>query len=114
MSGRLDDRGTEGAEERSERGDTLLEVLLSMLILSISAVAIMLAFGTSISSSSQYQTVSLTDTVLRSTAEQVTTQLQQQPASSWSTCTGYQSIVEGVQLAAQRLAATHAEGSAAR
>ena len=67
-----------------EEGDTLLEVLLALLVVGLGAVAILLAFSTSITGSSDYRTLSSVDTVLRSAAESATSQIQQQPASAWA------------------------------
>ena len=69
-----------------ERGDTLLEVLLALLVLGIAALAILLAFTTSIIGSSEYRQLSTVDTVLRSAAESATTQIQQDKAPLWASC----------------------------
>jgi len=73
-------------EHPRDRGDTLLEVLLALLVIGIGAVAILLAFTTTIIGSSEYRTLATVDTVLRSAAESATSQIQQQPASAWANC----------------------------
>ena len=74
------------ARRDTEAGDTLLEILLALVVLGVSALAILLAFSTSIIGSSDYRTVASADTVLRTAAEQATSLIQQQPASAWTTC----------------------------
>ena len=72
--------------DSNESGDTLLEILLAMVVLGIASVAMLLAFGTTISASGEYKGIAQVDTVLRQIAEQATTQVQQEPTSYWSTC----------------------------
>jgi trimeric autotransporter adhesin len=73
-------------KHRGDRGDTLLEVLLALIVIGVGAVAILLAFTTTIIGSSEYRTLATVDTVLRSAAESATSQIQQQPASAWANC----------------------------
>ena len=72
--------------QQGERGETLIEVLLALLVVGIGAVAILLAFTSTIIGSSEYRTLATVDTVLRSAAESATSQIQQQPASAWANC----------------------------
>lgn len=60
-----------------ERGDTLIEILLTITIMSLTTVALITAFSTSISASSEYRGLSVTDTVLRTVSEQVIGQFQE-------------------------------------
>jgi hypothetical protein len=62
--------------ERSERGDTLVEVLLSLIVLGLTAISLLLAFSTSISASSTYRDLAVDDTALRSLSESVISQFQ--------------------------------------
>ncbi len=71
---------------RSEAGDTLVEVLLAIVILGIASVALLLAFGTSISGSASHRNLATFDTVLRTAAEETTSLMQQQSSSVWGTC----------------------------
>ncbi len=72
--------------DRSERGDTLIEVLLAIIVLGLSATALLVAFALSISSSGEHRTLTTMDTALRSAAEQTTSLLQAQGKSVWATC----------------------------
>ena len=72
----------------SERGDTLIEILIALLVLGIASVAILLAFATTISGSAEHRSITTVDTVLRSAASEATSQLQQQSSASWTNCTG--------------------------
>jgi type II secretory pathway pseudopilin PulG len=55
----------------NEAGDTLIEILITLLIMSVAGVALISAFSTSISATSEYRGLSVSDTVLRSVSEQV-------------------------------------------
>jgi hypothetical protein len=77
---------------RSESGDTLVEVLLALVVLGLASVAILLAFSTTISSSAKYQGVTTLDTVLRTAAEEATTQLQAQSTTVWAGCNGWKQV----------------------
>ena len=72
---------------RSEDGDTLIEVLLAIVILGLASVALLLAFGTSISASAEHRSLTTFDTVLRTASEEAISQIQnQQPNSVFGTC----------------------------
>jgi type II secretory pathway pseudopilin PulG len=72
---------------RSESGDTLIEVLLAIVILGLASVALLLAFGTSISASAEHRSLTTFDTVLRTASEEAISQIQnQQPNSVFGTC----------------------------
>jgi trimeric autotransporter adhesin len=73
---------------RSEAGDTLIEVLIAILVLGAASVTLLIAFGTSLSGSTQHRAMATVDTVLRTAAEQATTQLQQQSSTLWQNCSG--------------------------
>ena len=76
------------AADRSEAGDTLLEVLIALVVLSVASVALLVSFATSISATSTYRDVATLDSVLRSASEEVITQIQQQPAALFASCGG--------------------------
>ena len=81
-------RSIERAQSRrSESGDTLIEVLLAIVILGIASVAILLAFATSISGSAEHRNLTTMDTVLRTSAEQAISQIQQASSAQWGNCT---------------------------
>jgi type II secretory pathway pseudopilin PulG len=75
-----------GRSRHSERGDTLIEVLLAIVILGMTSVALLLAFGTSISGSAQHRSMATADTVLRTAAEDTISLIQQQSSTQWGTC----------------------------
>ena len=61
-------------------------------MLGIAALAILLAFTTSIIGSSEYRQLSTVDTVLRSAAESTTTQIQQDSSTMWASCVNKSTI----------------------
>ena len=61
----------------NEEGDTLIEVLIALLILSITVVALISAFSTSIAASAQYRNIAVTDSIVRTLSEEVIAQFQQ-------------------------------------
>jgi type II secretory pathway pseudopilin PulG len=65
-----------------EAGDTLIEVLLALVVISLTAVALLTAFGTSISASAEHKDEATLDSVLKSFVEQATYQLGRQTATS--------------------------------
>jgi Tfp pilus assembly protein PilV len=73
--------------QRSESGDTLIEVLLAIVIMGIASVAILLAFATSISGSAEHRTLATQDTVLRTAAEQTIAQMEQASNAQFENCT---------------------------
>ena len=71
-----------------DAGDTLVEVLLALLIISLCVVALMTGLVTSISGSATHRSLSSIDTVLKSYAETITSQveLQTTPAPLFTQC----------------------------
>ena len=66
------------SRDRSERGDTLIEVLLALLILSFATVALLLAFSTTISASSTHRNVAAANVALESIEQQAQSQISSQ------------------------------------
>ena len=78
---RKDDSGS-----RDEAGETLLEILLALIILSLASVALITAFGTSINASAEHRSLADFDTVLASSISNTTSVIQQQYADVFSSC----------------------------
>ena len=78
----------EGEPRRSDRGDTLLEVLLALLVISLTSVALMSGYATTIAGSATHQSLAGLDVALRDAAEQVTYQIQSQsqPIPDYTPC----------------------------
>jgi type II secretory pathway pseudopilin PulG len=77
---------TPADRRRSEAGDTLIEVLLAIVVLGLTSVALLTAFGTIISSSAEYRGLATMDTVLRSASQQAISQVGQQPGALFASC----------------------------
>ena len=77
-----------GDRRRSERGDTLVEILITLTVIGIGATAILLAFATSISGSGQERTAATLDSMLRTAAAEVTSDMQQQSSTIFASCSG--------------------------
>ena len=60
----------------SEAGDTLVEVLFAIVILGITAIALLTAFGTSIEASAEHQHLAAQDAALRAATDEVLAQIQ--------------------------------------
>jgi type II secretory pathway pseudopilin PulG len=71
----------------SEAGDTLLEVLIAIVVLALASVALIVGFGTSISSSAEHRNLATFDTVLATTSQEAISLIQQQPLL-FQTCPG--------------------------
>ena len=69
-------RGTGDVRGRGERGDTLIEVLLALMVLGLTAVALLLAFSTSISGSARHREIATANTVLDSASQLAIAQIQ--------------------------------------
>ena len=65
--------------DRSESGDTLVELLIAMTVIGLTAVALLSGFSTSLSASAEHRSLASIDTVLKSFVETATYQLSLQP-----------------------------------
>ena len=65
-----------GHSRRSEAGETLIEVLLALIVLSLASVAVITAFSTTITATAEHRTLATFNTVLRSSTEQAISQIQ--------------------------------------
>ena len=74
----------------SDRGDTLIEVLLALVILGIAGVALLTGFATSITASGTHRNLATLDSSVRSASNEVIAQVQQSKNSVFgaNTCTG--------------------------
>ena len=72
--------------ERSEAGDTLVEILLALVVISLGVVSLIAAFATSISASANHRSLATLDTLLKSYAETATFQIQQSSNPMFATC----------------------------
>jgi type II secretory pathway pseudopilin PulG len=70
----------------SEAGDTLIEVVLAVIVIAITAAALLGAITTSIVSSSAHRNLVTDDTLLRSYAEYVQFEIEQQPTPLYQQC----------------------------
>lgn len=69
-------------KNRDESGDTLIEVLLTMMVVGTAATALIMAFSTAIAASAEHRNLASTDTVLRSVSEKVIAVFQVQGANA--------------------------------
>jgi hypothetical protein len=77
---------------RSDAGDTLVEILISLTVLSFASVAILLAFATSISGSGAHRQAVNFDTMLRTASAEATAAIQQLPAGAFSNCSAANTV----------------------
>ena len=66
---------------QSERGDTLIEVLIAVVIMALTAVALLGALTTAISASVEHRSLAVDDNLLRSFAETAKQQIELDPSS---------------------------------
>ena len=71
---------------RLDAGDTLVEVLIALTVLGTASVALLIAFGTTLSASAQHRSLSNYNTVLASTNSEVSSLVQQNAGSIFGTC----------------------------
>ncbi len=69
-----------------DRGDTLIEVLITLIILSVSGLALLAAFSTTITGSAQHRSLAANDVVLRTVAESAFSAIQQQQSPEYQPC----------------------------
>ena len=81
--------------QRKDTGDTLIEVLITLAVLGITAASLLLAFSTSISASAQHRNLAVSDTVLRSATETIFSDIQSKavPLSCSVKAAQYQSLI---------------------
>lgn len=81
-------QGRRNRRTRSSRddGDTLLEVLIALLVMSITVVSLLVAFSTAFSASATHRNLAVTDTVLRSVSEQVYSAFEQIDTPVYAAC----------------------------
>jgi type II secretory pathway pseudopilin PulG len=102
-SARCDIKGTNRTtprvgRPRGEAGDTLVEVLLALIVLGMASVALLIAFGTSISASADHRQLSASGVALDSISQQVIADVQATPSlftcpSTYANMTNYQVAV---------------------
>jgi type II secretory pathway pseudopilin PulG len=64
---------------RGERGDTLIEVLIALLVLGLTALALIIAFSTSISASQRHRDIATANIVLGTASQEALSQIEQNP-----------------------------------
>jgi type II secretory pathway pseudopilin PulG len=69
--------GVTDEQGRSERGDTLIEVLLALFVLGLTALALIIAFSTSISATQRHRQIATANIVLDSASQQAISQIEQ-------------------------------------
>jgi type II secretory pathway pseudopilin PulG len=79
LSKRVTPTRTERKRRQGEHGDTLIEVLLALMVLGLTSVALLTAFGTSISSSAEHRSLVIYNTLLTNASEQAISQIQSLP-----------------------------------
>lgn len=73
------------ARQDSERGDTLVEVLLALIVLSLASVALITALGTTVSAEGSHRALATFNTVLASSTQQALSEIEQSP-TLFTTC----------------------------
>ena len=78
--------------DRGEAGDTLIEVLITLVIIGIASLALLLNFSTSITSSAQYANLATADSSLRGAMEEAIYLFQSQSTTVWASCPSLQAL----------------------
>ena len=73
-------------ERGSEAGDTLVEVLLSLVVLGLAAVALITGFAVAITSSANHRDLTNRDNASRNAINAAIAEVQQNQASAFGTC----------------------------
>ena len=69
-----------------ERGDSLVEVLITLIVVSLCGLALLTAFTATISGSAQHRSLASNDVVLRAATEAAFSQIQQQSSPTYLPC----------------------------
>ena len=72
---------------RSESGDTLVEVLLALVVLGMASVALLIAFGTSISASAEHRNIAEYNTILATASQEAIAAIDAQASLFVDACT---------------------------
>jgi type II secretory pathway pseudopilin PulG len=72
--------------EAADGGDTLIEVILAVAIVAVTAVALIGSVLTSITSSGEHRTLTLNDTYLKTYADSAAQQIQRQASPLFQKC----------------------------
>ncbi|HYA68093.1 MAG TPA: type II secretion system protein, partial [Acidimicrobiales bacterium] len=72
--------------EKSDGGDTLIEVLIALVVISLAVVAVMGGLVTSITASAEQRNLSALDTLLKSFAESAKYQIDEQASPLFDNC----------------------------
>lgn len=75
-----------GRRCRGDAGDTLVEILITILVVSVAGLALMEAFSTTISGSAQHRSLAGNDLILRAAAEYGFSMIEQQASPAYSVC----------------------------
>jgi prepilin-type N-terminal cleavage/methylation domain-containing protein len=82
----MTDRSDQSSDRGSERGDTLIEVLMALMIIGIGVVALMSGLAASITGSAAHKSLTTTDTALKSAAETAVYAIELQPSPLFAQC----------------------------
>ena len=63
----------------SERGDTLIELLIALIVLGMASVALITALGTTVTAESKHRDLATFNTILASSSQQALSEMQQLP-----------------------------------
>jgi hypothetical protein len=80
-------RGKE--RSNSEAGDTLVELLVSIVVIGLTSIALLGTFATTITASTEHRTLASSDSLLKSFVEYATYQIQMQGGNFSTSCTPY-------------------------
>lgn len=90
--------GDESLQQHDDRGDTLIEILLSLIILGLASLALIVAFGTSMTASGEHRSLTTGDTYVKTVANHVAGSVQSS-TSNFSSCPANPSDLTSVLLA---------------
>lgn len=77
--------GDESLQQHDDRGDTLIEILMSLIILGLASLALIVAFGTSMTASGEHRSLTTADTYVKTVANHVAGSVQSS-TSNFSSC----------------------------